>query len=92
VTLQLQKGAPRQTFEKVLKEFTEGKLKNIINFTQEDVVSSDFNHKPFSLTYDSKASVFMKDNYVKLVGFFDNEWGYTNRLFDLLLKTIGGQQ
>src|SRR5690606_24102502 len=92
VALQLQKGAPKQTFEKVLREYTEGKLKNIINFTQDDVVSSDFNHNPFSINYDSKAGIFMKDNYVKMVGFFDNEWGYTNRIADLLLRTIGGQQ
>lgn len=56
-----------------------------MGFTDEDVVSADFITDPRSSIFDKKAGISLNDNFVKLVSWYDNEWGYSNRVIDLAL-------
>lgn len=65
------------------KEAANGSLKGIMNYTEEPLVSSDFNGDPASSTIDALSTMVVGDNLVKVVSWYDNEWGYSNRVVDL---------
>ncbi|MEW6407163.1 MAG: type I glyceraldehyde-3-phosphate dehydrogenase [Patescibacteria group bacterium] len=67
-----------------MKEAAAGKLKGILDYTDEDVVSVDFNHSNASSTFDSKFTKVIGGNFVKILSWYDNEWGYSNRVIDLI--------
>jgi len=67
-----------------LKEAANGPLKGIMNFSDEPLVSSDYNGDPASSTIDSLSTMVVGDNMVKVVSWYDNEWGYSNRVVDLV--------
>jgi glyceraldehyde 3-phosphate dehydrogenase len=67
----------------VLKEAANGALKGILFYTEEPLVSSDFNGDPASSTIDALSTMVVGDNLVKVVSWYDNEWGYSNRVVDL---------
>ena len=64
----------------------DGILKNILQYTEEPLVSSDIIGNPFSCIFDSLSTMVMENNFVKIVGWYDNEAGYSNRLADLVEK------
>ncbi|KAK8948003.1 Glyceraldehyde-3-phosphate dehydrogenase 2, cytosolic [Platanthera guangdongensis] len=66
------------------REESEGKLKGIIGYTDEDLVSTDFLGDSRSSIFDAKAGIALNDSFVKLVSWYDNEWGYSNRVVDLI--------
>lgn len=66
-----------------LKEAANGPLKGIMNYSEEPLVSSDYNGDPASSTIDSLSTMVVGDNMVKVVSWYDNEWGYSNRVVDL---------
>jgi glyceraldehyde 3-phosphate dehydrogenase len=66
-----------------LKEAAEGPLKGILNFSDEPLVSSDYNGDPASSTIDGLSTMVVGDNMLKVVSWYDNEWGYSNRVVDL---------
>jgi len=70
---------------KAIKEASEGELKGVIGYTNEMVVSSDFIHDPHSTIFDEKAGISLDKNFVKVISWYDNEWGYSNRVVDLLM-------
>jgi len=67
-----------------MKKASETYLKGILNYTEDEVVSSDFIHDPASSTYDAKAGIELNPRFFKLISWYDNEWGYSNRMADLL--------
>jgi len=69
-----------------------GDMKGILNWTEDEVVSNDFKSDKFSSIFDVNACIALNDNFVKLVSWYDNEWGYSNRLVELAchMKTIDG--
>jgi len=69
-----------------MKKASETYLKGILGYTEDEVVSSDFIHDPRSSIFDSGAAVELNKNFFKLVSWYDNEWGYSNRTIDLLKK------
>ena len=74
------------TYEEIcaaVKKASEGELKGIVEYTDEDVVSSDFISDPHTSIFDAKAGIMLTDTFVKLVAWYDNEWGYSNKLVDL---------
>ena len=74
------------TYEEIcaaVKKASEGELKGILGYTDEDVVSSDFISDPHTSIFDAKAGIMLTDTFVKLVSWYDNEWGYSNKLVDL---------
>lgn len=56
----------------------------ILAYTEDDVVSSDLNGHPASSIFDAKAGISLNDHFVKLVSWYDNEWGYSRRVLDLI--------
>ncbi|CAG7650289.1 type I glyceraldehyde-3-phosphate dehydrogenase [Paenibacillus allorhizosphaerae] len=66
-----------------LREAANGPLKGILNYTEEPLVSSDFNGDPASSTIDALSTMVVGDNMVKVVSWYDNEWGYSNRVVNL---------
>mgnify|MGYP000980184008 CR=1 FL=1 len=67
-----------------MKEASEGELKGILGYTEDDVVSSDFISDARTSIFDAKAGISLNPNFVKLVSWYDNEWGYSNKLVDLI--------
>ncbi|KAF2292849.1 hypothetical protein GH714_029326 [Hevea brasiliensis] len=65
-------------------EESEGKLKGILGYTEEDVVSTDFIGDSRSSIFDAKAGIALNENFLKLVSWYDNEWGYSTRVLDLI--------
>jgi glyceraldehyde 3-phosphate dehydrogenase len=75
-----------------MKAASEGELRGILGYTDEEVVSSDFIHDDRSSIFDAKAGISLNNNFCKVVSWYDNEWGYSNRLVDLGLHmaTVDG--
>ena len=63
--------------------FTKKDLKNILSITNEPLVSIDFNHSPYSSNFDSTQTKVIKKKLCRIVSWYDNEWGFANRLIDL---------
>ena len=68
----------------VCREESQGKLKGILGYTEDDVVSTDFVGDSRSSIFDAKAGIALNKNFVKLVSWYDNEWGYSSRVLDLI--------
>jgi glyceraldehyde 3-phosphate dehydrogenase len=86
LTVTLEKGASYKDICATMKSAADGPLKGILAYTDEDVVSTDFISDPHSSIFDAKAGIALDDNFVKLVSWYDNEWGYSNRVVDLIKK------
>merc|ERR1712125_81607 len=83
LTCRLEKGAKYDDIVATIKSACEGPMKGVLDWTDEEVVSTDFVSCKASSIFDVKAGIALNDNFVKLVSWYDNEWGYSNRLVDL---------
>merc|ERR1719182_472526 len=86
LTVTLEKGAKYADICADMKAAAEGPMKGILAYTDEDVVSTDFITDPHSSIFDAKAGIALDSEFVKLVSWYDNEWGYSNRVCDLIQK------
>ncbi len=84
LTARLEKAATYEEIKAAIKEASEGELKGILGYTEDEVVSTDFIHDPRTSIFDAKAGISLNDHFVKLVAWYDNEWGYSNKLVDLV--------
>ena len=84
LTCALKKDATAEDINKALKLASDGKMKGILDYTSDDVVSVDFNHTSASSTVDSKLTKVIGGNFAKVIAWYDNEWGYSNKLIDLV--------
>jgi glyceraldehyde 3-phosphate dehydrogenase len=84
LTVRLKKGASYETIKKAMKDASEGELKGILGYTEEEVVSTDFLGDARTSIFDAKAGIALNDNFVKVVSWYDNEWGYSNKLIDMV--------
>jgi glyceraldehyde 3-phosphate dehydrogenase len=84
LTVKLSKSTSYEEINSSMKAASEGKLKGILGFTDEDVVSSDFIGSTYSSIYDAGAGIGLNDRFFKLVSWYDNEMGYSTRLIDLI--------
>ena len=84
LTCRLSKPATYEEIKAAVKKASENELKGILDYTEDDVVSSDFLGDPHTSIFDAKAGIALNDNFVKLVSWYDNEWGYSNKVVDLI--------
>ncbi|KAJ1412701.1 hypothetical protein SESBI_20132 [Sesbania bispinosa] len=84
LTVRLEKGASYDEIKAAVKEAAEGSMKGILGYTEDDVVSTDFVGDSRSSIFDAKAGISLNNNFVKLVSWYDNEWGYSSRVVDLI--------
>jgi glyceraldehyde 3-phosphate dehydrogenase len=85
LTCRLEKPATYEEIKAAVKKASEGELKGILGYTEDDVVSSDFIGDPRTSVFDAKAGIALNSNFVKLVAWYDNEWGYSNKVLDLIM-------
>lgn len=86
---QLEKPATAEAVNAALKTAANGELKGIMAFAEEELVSKDYNGNPHSSIVDGPSTMMVGDNLVKVVSWYDNEWGYSNRVVDLINFIIG---
>ena len=84
LTCRLEKGATYDEIKAAVKKASENELKGILGYTDEDLVSSDFTGDARTSIFDAKAGIALNANFVKLVSWYDNEWGYSNKVLDLI--------
>ncbi len=84
LTARLKTPATYEQIKAAMKEASEGELKGILGYTEDEVVSEDFKGDARTSIFDAKAGIALNDNFVKVVSWYDNEWGYSNKLIDLV--------
>lgn len=87
LTVRLAKATSYDQIKQAVERAANGPLKGILSYTKDQVVSSDFIHDKHSCIVDEEAGIMLNSNFAKLVAWYDNEWGYSNRLVDLALYT-----
>ena len=84
LTCELEKPATYEEICAAMKEASEGELKGILGYTDEAVVSTDFRGESCTSTFDAKAGIQLDPTFVKLVSWYDNEWGYSNKVVEMI--------
>ncbi|MDR1878459.1 MAG: type I glyceraldehyde-3-phosphate dehydrogenase [Bacteroidales bacterium] len=84
LTCRLQKPTSYDAIKTVIRQSAHNELKGILDYTEDAVVSSDFTHNPHSSIFDAAAGIMLNETFVKLIAWYDNEWGYSNRILDLM--------
>jgi len=84
LTCRLEKAATYDEIKAAMKKASENELKGILGYTEDEVVSSDFIGDARTSIFDAKAGIPLNGNFVKLVSWYDNEWGYSNKVVDLI--------
>ncbi|WRX18882.1 Glyceraldehyde 3-phosphate dehydrogenase, partial [Theobroma cacao] len=85
LTVRLEKAASYEEIKAAIKEASEGELKGILGYTEEDLVSTDLVGDSRSSIFDAKAGIALNEKFAKLVSWYDNEWGYSSRIIDLIV-------
>ena len=84
LTATLEKPATKEAICEAMKKASEGELKGILGYTDEAVVSSDFLGDSRTSIFDAEAGVYLNDHFVKVISWYDNEWGYSNKVVELI--------
>ncbi|MEW5289177.1 MULTISPECIES: glyceraldehyde-3-phosphate dehydrogenase [Erwinia] len=84
LTARLAKPASYKEICEAIKSAAEGELKGVLGYTEDEVVSTDFNGEKLTSVFDAKAGIALSDTFVKLVSWYDNETGYSNKVLDLV--------
>ena len=83
LTVRLEKGATMEEICAAMKAASEGPMKGVLEYVDDEVVSSDFRTDPHTSIFDAQAGISLNDNFVKLVAWYDNEWGFSCKMLDL---------
>jgi glyceraldehyde 3-phosphate dehydrogenase len=89
LVVELKKETTAEELNRVLKTYAEGKLKGILSFCEEQLVSIDFNGNPHSSIVDGPSTKVIGGKLAKILSWYDNEWGFSNRMVDLFLYLFG---
>jgi len=84
LTCRLEKGTDYEGIKAAMKKASENELKGVLGYTEDDVVSSDFIGDSRTSIFDAKAGIMLNANFVKIVAWYDNEWGYSCKLLDMI--------
>lgn len=85
LTAELSKEVTKENINQAMLNASKGELKGILHYVEEPLVSSDFNHTPFSSIFDAPSTMVIGGKLVKVLAWYDNEWGFSNRMHDLAL-------
>jgi len=85
LTCRIERPASKADINAAVRAASEGPMRGILGYTDEELVSTDFIHDPRSSIFDSEASIILNPNFIKLISWYDNEWGYSCRVVDLAL-------
>jgi len=85
LTCRLEKATSYDAIKAAVKKSSENELKGILAYTEESVVSTDFIHDSHSSIFDAGAGIMLNENFVKLIAWYDNEWGYSCRILDMIM-------
>lgn len=91
LTFQASRGTSKEEIDSILKNASEGALKGILEYNDKPLVSIDFNHNPASSIYESTLTKVMEGNFVKVLSWYDNEWGFSNRMVDTTIALINAK-
>ncbi len=86
LTFKTEKATSYAEICQAMKAASEGEMKGVLGYTEEPVVSTDFTSDPHSSIFDAGAGIELNSNFFKVVAWYDNEWGYSNRMIDLMLS------
>jgi len=89
LTCRLAKPASYEEIKAAMKAASEGAMKGVLAYTEDAVVSSDFIGEECTSVFDADAGIALNDQFVKLVSWYDNEWGYSNKVVDLIVHMAG---
>jgi len=89
LVVDLKKETTAEEVNRVLKSYADGKLKGILSFSEEPLVSIDFNGNPHSSIVDGPSTKVIGKKMVKILSWYDNEWGFSNRMIELMLYIFG---
>jgi glyceraldehyde 3-phosphate dehydrogenase len=89
LTCRVEKSTTYDAIKAAMKKASEGSLKGILGYTEDAVVSTDFMTDPRASIFDAGAGIMLNPNFVKVVSWYDNEWGYSNKIVDLLVHVTG---
>ena len=84
LTCSLKKPATKADIDAAMKKASEGSMKGVLGYTAEKVVSTDFRGESCTSVYDADAGINLDDNFVKVISWYDNEWGYSNKVVEML--------
>ncbi|HEX9290394.1 MAG TPA: type I glyceraldehyde-3-phosphate dehydrogenase [Anaeromyxobacteraceae bacterium] len=83
LTVELEKAATAESINAAFKAAAEGKLKGVLQYSEEPTVSIDYNHNPHSAIFDATSTFVIDNTFAKVFAWYDNEWGFSNRLIDV---------
>jgi glyceraldehyde 3-phosphate dehydrogenase (phosphorylating) len=83
-TVKLQKPATYDEIKRVMKSQSENELKGVLAYTEDEIVSSDVNGNAHTSVFDANAGIMLSDKFVKVVSWYDNEWGFSNKVLDMI--------
>jgi glyceraldehyde 3-phosphate dehydrogenase len=81
----------KEEIDQIVAEASKGKLKGILDINTQPLVSIDFNHNPASSTYDATQTRVMDGTLVKVLSWYDNEWGFSNRMLDMTIALMAAK-
>jgi len=84
LTCLLEKNTTKEEINAAFKKAADGPLKGIMEYTEDPVVSSDFNHSTYSAVFDAQSTMVLGGNFVKVLAWYDNEWGFSCRMVELI--------
>jgi len=84
LTCLLEKNTTKEEINAAFKRAAEGSLKGILEYTEDPVVSTDFNHSTYSAAFDAQSTMVLGGNFVKVLAWYDNEWGFSCRMVELI--------
>ncbi|HQD38476.1 MAG TPA: type I glyceraldehyde-3-phosphate dehydrogenase, partial [Candidatus Avimonas sp.] len=84
LTVRIEKATSMEEINAAIKEASETYMKGILGYTEDAVVSSDFYTDSRTSIYDATAGIALNSNFFKLIAWYDNEWGYSNKVLDLI--------
>jgi glyceraldehyde 3-phosphate dehydrogenase len=84
LTCRLEKPATYGEIKAAMKAASEGEMKGVLGYTEDSVVSSDFIGDPRTSIFDASAGISLNPNFVKIISWYDNEWGYSSKILDMI--------